>query len=280
MTNAASDADAAPMRTWEDLVFATVEGLDLQLNLYLPMDTPRPPLVMSIHGGGWRKGTHRSGPTWLIPHGFAVASIAYRLSQQAIFPAQLHDCQAALRWLRARADQFGYDVTRVALFGGSAGGYLATLLGASAHVDALRGQVGGDFAQPLHVDAVVDFYGPTDFLLRARTQPQNANTPGSSTHGLLGGTVAEKPELARLASVTTHVTPAAPPLLVLHGDADQTVFLNQSQELVARYHAAGVEATLIVVPGGRHGSPHYAQPQYRQAVVAFLARHLQTAPPA
>ena len=123
--------------------------------------------------------------TWLpYKEGIAVASISYRFSQDAKFPAQIHDCKGAIRWLRAHADQYGYSADKIAVVGSSAGGMLAALLATSADLPELEGNVGGNLNYSSRVEAPVDFYGATDFILRSKTQPRNANNPGSVVHDL------------------------------------------------------------------------------------------------
>ena len=132
----------------EDIQFAEIDGHKLLLDLHMP-DESRPPLVVYIHGGGWKGGSRKSCHVkGLADHGFAVASISYRLTDQAIFPAQIHDCKGAIRWLRANADRLGYSVDRLVVTGSSAGGHLSALLGTSGGVRELEGEVGGNRSRP------------------------------------------------------------------------------------------------------------------------------------
>jgi len=271
---AAPSFAADKARVHKDLEFANVDGHSLKLDIYLPAAS-KPPLVVWIHGGGWRAGSKERCPvTWLTEHGFALASISYRLTDKAIFPAQIHDCKAAVRWLRAHAYRFGYRTDRIAVAGSSAGGHLAALLGTSGDVEKLEGTVGGHLDQSSRVDAVVDFYGATDFVLRSKTQPQRANAEGSVVHRLLGGGADEKVELAQLASAAFHVTPDDPPFLVLHGDRDKTVLLDQSQRIEQVYRAAKLPITLHVLKGSGHGGSEFFSRRQRELVVDFLNKHL------
>lgn len=282
----AADAPVKATRH-NDLVFAEVDGQKLLLDLYLPVeaeppkDAKRVPLVVYIHGGSWIAGSRKECPvSFLAEQGFAVASISYRFSNRAIFPAQIHDCKGAIRWLRAHAKQYGFDVDRVGVAGSSAGGHLAVLLGTSGNVKELEGDVGGNVDQRSTVAAVVDFYGPADFILRSKTQPSRADKPGSSTHGLLGGPASEKVDLARLASGVTHVTADDPPLLIFHGDRDATVLLDQSERLRDVYKAAGLPVALHVVPGAGHGGEAFASEENRRRVQEFFSLHLGMSPTA
>lgn len=263
-----------------DLVFATVDGHELKLDLYLPKDVKKPPLVVFIHGGGWRGGSHKKCLTsWLSERGFAVASISYRLSQQAVFPAQIHDCKAAVRWLRAHAGEYGYDASRIGVAGSSAGGHLALLLGVTGGEADYEGTVGGHLDQSSAVQAVVDYYGPTDFILRSQNQPSKTEAEDGSVRLLLGGPVSENPERARFASPALQVGAGDAPLLIVHGDKDKTVFLDQSQRMVEVYRQAGLDATLQVIPGAGHGGRAHFTPARQDLVAKFLTRHLRPSQP-
>lgn len=261
-----------------DLVYAEVDGQKWMLDLFVPQGVKKPPLVVYIHGGSWLRGSRKNSPVqWLTEEGFALASISYRFSDRAIFPAQIHDAKAAIRWLCAHQDQYGYDASRIGACGTSAGGHLAALLGTSGGVKELEGNVGEHGHQSSRVQAVVDWYGPADFILRSKTQPQH-NKPGASSYGLLGGAPAEKTELARLASPVSHVSADDPPLLIFHGDQDTTVLLDQSERLRDEYKKAGLDVNLQVVPGGRHdGNAVYFSGESRRLAVALFRKHLSGA---
>ena len=266
-------ASADEPRIQKDIEFANVDGHSLKLDLYQPAKGDSQ-LVVWIHGGGWRSGSKANCPvSWLTDHGYAVASISYRLTDKATFPAQIHDCKAAVRWLRANAEEFGYSTDRVAVAGSSAGGHLAALVGTSGDVKDLEGTVGGNLDQPSRVDAVVDFYGATDFVLRSKTQPSRANKEGSVVYLLLGGGADQKVELAKAASAAFHVTPDDPPFLVFHGDKDNKVLLDQSERIVDIYQKAGLPITLHVLEGSGHGGEEFYQGDRRKLIVEFLKQH-------
>ena len=259
----------------EDIQFAEIDGHKLLLDLHMP-DESRPPLVVYIHGGGWKGGSRKSCHVkGLADHGFAVASISYRLTDQAIFPAQIHDCKGAIRWLRANADRLGYSVDRLVVTGSSAGGHLSALLGTSGGVKELEGEVGGNLEYSSRVDAVIDFYGPTDFILRSRTQPHRANEVGSVVYRLLGGGADTETKLASLASPVTHVTADDPPFLVFHGDQDKTVLLDQSERIADVYRKAGLPLTLRVLEGAGHGGKSFYTGQPQKETIEFLESHLR-----
>jgi acetyl esterase/lipase len=259
-----------------DIVYAEVDDKFLELDLYVPQYVEEPPLFVWIHGGGWREGDKGQFPfRWLAErHGYAVASINYRLSSETIFPAQMHDCKAAIRWLRANSSTYGYSVEKIAVAGDSAGGMLAALVGTSGNVEALEGSVGEHLNESSHVDAVIDFFGATDFILRSETQPSRANEPGSVVYDLLGGGADEKVELARLASAVTHVSEDDPPLLVIHGDSDDIVLMDQSEAIAKAYDAMGLEIDFVVIQGAGHGGPAFFEnPELDQIILNFLDEH-------
>jgi len=268
--------EPVPAQVLRDLEYARVGAKSLRLDLYLPRreSGARLPVVVWIHGGGWRSGNKsRTRAPEVLGDGYAVASINYRLSHEATFPAQIHDCKAAIRWLRAHADRYGLDPERIGAWGSSAGGHLAALLGTSGDVAELEGDVGGNLDQSSRVQAVCDFFGPADLL--AVLEPgawASHGRPTSSVALLLGGPVAERVDLARLASPVTHVSADDPPFLIVHGDQDAVVPLDQSERLYRALTAAGVECTLHVVKGAGHG---FRDPTVDARVRGFFDRHLR-----
>ena len=283
-----SSRDGAAVNVSSDLVFATVNGQQLKLDLYVPTDVRQPPLVVWIHGGGWRGGS-KNNPKLsdVTKQGFALASLSYRLTDQALFPAQIFDCKAAIRWLRAHASDFGYNAEWIAVAGSSAGGHLALLLGTSGGVADLEGEVGEHLDQSSSVQAVIDYYGPSDFVLRGRTQPERAYTTKSGSFALLGGLLKSAAnesfegrdsrklpiEKERFASPTTYVSADDPPLLVFHGDKDQTVLLDQSERIVSLYTTNGLAADLVVLRGLGHGGKAFFSGPSMKRAVDFLQTH-------
>jgi len=273
---AASNVKAESPTVRKDIEFANVDGHNLKLDLYLPAETKNAPLVVWIHGGGWKAGNKSNCPvSWLTDDGYAVASISYRLTDKAIFPAQIHDCKAAIRWLRANADKFGFSTAKIAVSGSSAGGHLAALVGTSGDAKGLEGTVGGNPGHSSRVDAVVDFYGATDFVLRSKTQPHRANKEGSVVYRLLGGGADKKVELAKQASAAFHVTKDDPPFLVFHGGNDKTVLIDQSERIKEVYMKAGLPIALHVLKGSGHGGKEFYVGERRGLIRAFLAKHLR-----
>ena len=264
-------------RTLPDLPYVTGATERQKLDLYLPASPGPHPLVVWIHGGGWENSSRKEfyGQA-LVEHGFVVASLGYRLHWDAQFPAQLQDVKAAVRWLRAHAGEYGIDPTRVAAWGMSAGGHLAALLGTTGQDRRL--DVGENLDQSSAVQAVMDWFGPADFEHWGDAAAQaTLDLPQSAVARLIGGPVHTHLDAARAASPVTFVDKNSAPFLILHGDRDNIVPLQQSQELDAALRKAGVESTLVVVPGAGHGGPAFGSPEIVGRIAYFLTRHLGTA---
>ena len=244
-----------------------------RLDLYLPeKKTGRLPLVVWIHGGGWTNGSKENPQAfWLTGRGYAVASINYRLSQHAVFPAQIEDCKAAIRWLKAHAEKYSIDPDHVGVWGASAGGHLVALLGTTAEVKELEG-TGGNLDQSSRVQAVVDWFGPSDFV---HFDPQLSQRVNSVIEHLLGGPAAENEAKARRASPITYVSKDSSPMLIMHGDEDKTVPLDQSERLAAALKKAGAEVRLEVIHGNGHGGPGFNNPESCKMIESFFDRHLK-----
>jgi len=263
-----------------DLPYAGTANPRQRLDLYLPKERKgeKPlPVVVFIHGGAWRGGDKRSGAGMVAPYvetgRFAGASIAYRLSGEAIWPAQIHDCKAAIRWLKANAKTYNLDADRIAVWGSSAGGHLVAMLGLTADVKALEGDLGPHTDQTSRVACVVDWFGPSD-LLRMNDEPGQIDhlAPNSPESQLLGCPVLENPDKARAASPITYVSKGDAPHLIMHGDQDRTVPHDQSVRLAAAMKQAGVPCTFITVKGAGHG--RFRSPEVQQRVRRFLEKHL------
>jgi acetyl esterase/lipase len=266
-----------------DVVYGTGGSSPLKLDLLLLRTraaTPQP-CVVFIHGGGWEAGDKGGGQPLgfeLAKRGFVHASINYRLSGEATFPAQIEDCKCAIRFLRAHAREYNIDPTRIGVYGTSAGGHLAALLGVSAGIEQFEGK-GGWNDQSSSVVAVVDGFGPADLSLLLQHPgtggPRQAAgvRPASPAAKLLGGPPEQRGELARLASPVSHVDKSDPPFLIVHGTEDRVVPLRQSQLLHDALRKAGVDSTLEMIEGGGHS---LAGPGVNAKIIAFLEKHLGT----
>jgi acetyl esterase/lipase len=226
--------------------YGSVEGFrPLQLDLYLPEPTSGlSPAIVYFHGGGWAVGTRRrfgrafkqwspSAMARLAAAGFVVITVDYRLSGEARFPAQIDDAKAAVRWLRANAEEFNLDVDRIVAWGESAGGQVAALVGVTGHRETQD-----------DVCAVISWYAPMDLT--------QGDDPDSSESKLLGGTAQELPDAAAAASPIRQVHPAAPPFHIHHGTADTLVPVEQSEQMVAALRDAGVPVVYLPIEGADH----------------------------
>lgn len=269
---AAQDRTDGDVTVTRDIPYIADAGPRQTLDLYLPATTGAAeyplvvPLVVWIHGGGWRQGDKEAVRVdYLLSEGYAIASLNYRLTGDAIFPAQIQDVNAALGFLWDHAGEYHLDQDRFVVGGASAGAHLATLAGLSANDRPDTFTTEPD----VRIAAILDFFGPTDFTVAGASQEGTG-----ALVGLLGGTVEEKPELARAASPASWIDDADPPVLTIHGAADQIVPVSQSQLLDTELEDAGVEHTLIVIPGAPHGGPAFQTDEIHAAVIAFLSAAL------
>jgi len=261
-----------------DLAYVSNGHERQKLDLYLPEKAEGPlPLIIWIHGGGWQSGSKenclplRSG---FVLKGYAVASINYRLSGDAPFPAQIEDTKSAIRWLRAHAKEYRLDPDHIGVWGSSAGGHLVALAGTSGGEKSF--DVGEILEVSSRVQAVCDFYGPTDLNAFVAT-------PGYERHAkadapevkLLGGTIQDNPDKVARLNPVTYVSPDDPPFLILHGDKDPVVPIGQSRLLLEALQKAGVAVEFKVVEGAGHGGPGFQKPENEGMVSAFFEKHLR-----
>ncbi|SHI37786.1 alpha/beta hydrolase [Wenxinia saemankumensis] len=277
---------------WPHLVYARPDGArPLMLDLRVPEGAAARPLVVYIHGGGWRIGTPKydnptlrriDAPGRLHAAGFAVARISYRLSGEATWPVPLHDCKAAIRWLRARADTFGVDPRRVAVMGESAGGHLAAMVALTGDDPEMEGAV-GETGGSTRVAAAVNWYGVTDlWSIGERREPPPDGAPRME-EALIGGPRAANRTALEAASPVRTVGAAAPPFLHQHGDADRIVPHSQAEALHAALKEAGHDTILDLVPGADHcfwgAAPADRDGGIMDRAIAFLGAHLGHAAP-
>ncbi len=269
---AAPNRAAAIEPVHQDTPYATIDGTTLNLNLIVPARAVKPKLIVWVHGGAWRSGSKSDVPIRaLVDEGFAIASVDYRLSPVAKFPAQVHDIKAAIRFLRAKEREYGYDAKSIAIAGSSAGGHLAALVGVTNGHTELEGKVGEHLDQSSAVQAIVSFYGMSNLTtILDQSTPRGLKVRVPALALLLGGQPSEQHELARLASPVFHVDAKDPPLLLLHGDQDPQAPINQSHELEGRYEQVGARCRLVVVHGGKHGGSEFYDEQRMCVVRDFL----------
>ena len=276
---------AARGEVLQDLAYCNPPaGASRSLDLYLPRRAKKKnsaplPLVIWIHGGGWRAGDKKNGPfKQLINAGFAVASINYRLSQEAHFPAQIEDCKTAVIFLKKHAKRFNIDPNRVGVWGASAGGHLAALLGATSGSRKFESR-SVDNSVNSDVQAVCDWFGPIDLLKLVKYDAEEGEYKVHPiVDQLLGVTGVRRVDAAREASPLTYLTAKMPPVLIMHGDRDRLVPIEQSKIFIARLKELDVDSRLKVVSGG-HGIPGFGLRQ-RAEVVRFFERCLMGKSPA
>lgn len=239
------------------------------------------PVIVYIHGGGWRNGSKDRGAGRLAPlvaaGNYIGISIGYRLTDEAQWPSQIHDCKAAIRWIRANAATYGMDTDRIGIFGTSAGGHLVSVLGTSGDVPAMEGDLGPHTDQSSRVTCVADLYGPTNFLLMNSTAAAGAkldhDAPKSPESLLIGGPIQKNPAKVATANPMTYISRDDPPFLVIHGTLDPLVSFNQSEIFHAALKSANIKSTLITVTDGGHGKGFPAATN--QSVIRFFDHHLR-----
>ena len=247
--------------THRDIEYAKTGDRSLLLDLYLPSvqaEYPRP-VVIWIHGGAWRSGSKSSVPVkhW-IDRGMAIASVDYRLSGEAPFPAQIHDIKAAIRFLRSQAKRYDLDPRRFIVAGSSAGGHLAALVGVTNGVRELEGNVGDRLTFSSDVCAAISFFGASNLqTILSQSTDHGLSVRVPALQLLLGGQPPEKRELARLASPVAHVDASDPPLWLIHGDADPQMPMEQSVELANAYQTHSLRVQFDVIKGGKHGGKEF-----------------------
>ncbi len=261
-----------------DLVYAEAGGAPLKLDIYSPKkSTNRLPVVIWIHGGSWNSGSKDFCPIgFMAAQNLAIVSMDYRLDSVATYPAQLYDCKAAVRWLRANAARFNLDPEHVGIFGASAGGHLALLLATTADHPELEGDEGGNLGFSSRPQCVCAFYPPTDLNLLV-SDPRERQDPDNVVAKLIGGILNGNEDKARAASPLKYVDKNCPPIFLMHGGADRLVPPEQSRIFYAALLKAGVEAHLEIIPKKGHGI--IAPPAVAQEIYRFFSENLGTQQP-
>jgi acetyl esterase/lipase len=270
-----STVEGADFRKVTDIRYAGVGDHELLLDLYLPGGVRDAPLIVYVHGGAWRNGSKDGMPlAGLVDRGYAVASVDYRLSPIAQFPAQIHDIKAAIRFLRAKHNEYGYDASSIAIAGSSAGAHLAALVGVTNGHEELEGAVGEYTDQSSGVQVILAYYPASNFLtILKQSTPHGIGVRIPALQLLLGGQPEDNPELAKLASPVFQVDKSDPPLLLMHGDQDPQMPINQSHELAGKYEALGLPVNFAVIHGAAHGGDSFYDERRTDIAIAFLNLH-------
>jgi len=264
---------------YDDLSYANDTLKKHLLDIYLPTQGKESyPVVIWIHGGAWMSNDKYADMSYMkqtlksfIDSGYAVASIDYRWSTMAIFPAQIQDCNQAIEYLYQHAEKYRLDRKKFALIGFSAGGHLANLVGLSNN----------NFVKDFYADGkkphfkirlVLDFYGPANFFT---LKGNDSKDPKNPINLLLGGTVTDKPDLAKEASPITYIDKNDPPFLIVQGEKDESVNPDQATALNTRLASAGVKSELIIVPGAPHYGVMFDAENIRKRVFFSLKKYLE-----
>jgi acetyl esterase/lipase len=276
-------------RRFLDIPYANL-SLTQALDIYLPDEGREPfPIILSIHGGAFM-GCDKADMQVLpalegLKRGYAVVAVNYRLSWEATFPALVQDAKAAVRWLRANAHWFHLDPHKIAAWGGSAGGYLSTMLGVSSGIREFEDLSLGNPEQASDIQAVVDWFGPTNFLIMdeqlsasglAPVEGHEHSSAASPESLLLGAKITDIPEKVAAANPETYIHPNVPPFLIQHGDCDATVPVQQSIELAEKLRkiCGDERVTLYIFEGFDHGDRRFESPVNVTKILDFLDRHL------
>ncbi len=260
----------------KNVVYAEVGQRKLMLDIYLPAAQKNPYLVVWIHGGAWHSGSKEEPPLELVSFGYAIASVDFRLSTEASFPAQVHDIKAAIRFLRGNAKTYGYRANKIIIWGSSSGGHLASLVGTTNNDAFFEGKEGNFLKESASVQGVIDFYGPTNFLtILNQSTPHGINVRAPALAILLGKPVDQAEELAKKASPVYQVDANDPPILIVHGEQDNQVPVNQSLELMAVYKKNSLPVQFEVIPGAGHGGDAFYKTVGLKWMKEFLERVLK-----
>jgi acetyl esterase/lipase len=275
-----AQAPALPgVKVVRDVAYVDGGSAAQKLDLYLPEKAGGPwPLIIWVHGGGWKAGDKAGCPARrMTGQGYAVASINYRLSDEARFPAQIEDCKAAIRWLRSQATAYNLDPAHFGVWGSSAGGHLVALLGTSGTVKDF--DRGGHLDMSSRVQAVCDYYGPTDLLQMDAHALAGAtlkhDQPNSPEAALIGGPIQENKDKAERANPIRYITPDAPPFLIVHGDQDPVVAHYESELLYEALKKAGLSVHFHTMNGAGHGIG-IGGAELDRMVDDFFARYLKS----
>ncbi len=264
-----------------DIPYAETDNPRQRLNLLLPKDPDNEqplPVIVYVHGGAWlagdRAGGHRRLADYVSSGEYAGVSVGYRLTDEAIWPAQIYDCKAAIRWIRGNAEKYNLDPNRIGVIGDSAGGHLVAMLGTSGGIEELEGDLGAHTDLGSNVQCVVDQFGPSDLLAMKDYPSQLDHDAANSPEGkLVGGRVSDKKEIATAASPIAYVSRDDPPFLIIHGNQDRIVPYNQSERLAAALKKAEVECYFATVDGAGHGG--FQNPEVRKRQRQFFDKQLR-----
>ena len=276
-------------KTFKDISYVDDTLFRHKMDIHIPGGLNEPaPLVVYIHGGGFRAGRKGNAMRYcdsLYGRGYVIADINYRLSQDSIFPALIYDCKTAIRFLKLNAKAYGIDTSRIGVMGHSAGGHLSAFLGSSNGIDSLEGYHLGNTDASGNVHAVMDFFGPTDFLQMDKAVPLTPpdscekfmvhDVPDSPESQLLGCLISDCPERVKQANPITYVDGNEPPFAIHHGSFDCLVPHHQSTLLYNRLKEVNAAVEYVVHPHVKHGGGYFSTPEMKETIATFFDRTLR-----
>lgn len=264
-------------KSWEDLNYAGDSLVSHMLDIHLPVVGEQPyPVVIIVYGSAFfgdnlKKEAFKTLGEPLLKSGFAVVAVNHRSSRDAIFPAQAHDIKASVRYIRANGPKFLMDTSFIGITGFSSGGHLSAFTGTSGSVTQLEGDIGNYTSYCSSVDAVVDWFGPTEFQSMDSCGSEMVHdAPDSPESILIGAPVQDRDDLCARANPISYIDSDDPPFLIFHGDDDPLVPHCQSEKLFAALQKAGVPSQLVLVPGARHGPGLFEKNYFRMMTDFFL----------
>lgn len=259
----------------KDIVYAQSGERKLLLDIYKPKSVANPNLIVWVHGGAWRSGSKANPPLGLLGFGYALASLDFHLSEEAPYPSMVHDIKAAIRYLRANAKKYGYRADKIVIWGSSSGGHLAALVGTTNGDKYLEGTLGDYTSTSSNVQGIIDFYGPANLLsILSQSTPHGISVREPAMKILFGKSMDEVKETARQASPVFQTDPSDPPLLIVHGDQDNQVPVNQSLELMAAYKKNKLPVQIEFVSGAGHGGDVYNNSAMMALINEFLKKNV------
>lgn len=278
--NASQSLHDSGSKAIRDLDYAGTSRASQTLDVLIPNEPQCDgllPAIVSIHGGAFANGDKSDQLDVLLPlvetGRFAGVSINYRLSGEALWPAQIFDCKAAIRWIRANSAKFGIDPDRIGVIGEGAGGNLAAMLGVTSQINALDGDVGDHLATSCAVQCVVSQFGPSDLLTMPSDAPGGDHSSENSPAGrLLGGALQSQIDRAILASPITYVSKNSAPFLLIHDTNDPVIPYIQSERMYNALNDAGAEGYFLAGEGIGHGKP--GDQRTGRHIRAFFEKHL------
>ena len=259
----------------KDIVYAQSGEKKLLLDIYKSKSTSNPYLIVWVHGGAWRSGSKTDPPLGLLGYGYALASLDFHLSEEAPYPSMVHDIKAGIRYLRANAKKYGYRADKIVIWGSSSGGHLAALVGTTNGDKSLEGTLGDYTGTSSNVQGIIDYYGPANLLtILNQSTPHGISVREPAMKILFGKSMDDAKEIARQASPVFQTDPSDPPILIVHGDQDNQVPVNQSIELMEAYKKNKIPVQIEVVPGAGHGGAVYTNPPMMALVNEFLKKNV------